>query len=339
MKHMTKAALCAAIMAFALPQGAMADASHQPDDHAPIAVMGDHNHKKGEWMLSYRYSQMSMSGNQDGTTELTPAQVRAQGFGMAPIEMDMEMHMFGGMYGVSDTLTVMAMLPYIRKEMLMENGALARARTSNEGFGDVKVSGLYTLAEAQKGDINHKWLMKFGLSLPTGEVDGRGTTLMGPGNKLPYGMQLGSGTFDPMFAVTYTQSRPEWSFGAQANTVIRLGENSEDYRLGNRVGATTWVARNLNQNVSVSARLTGEVWGDISGEDSDLNPLMSPSMRADLRAGERLDASIGVNYMHQTGALAGHRLAAEFFVPVYENFDGPQLQRDYRLVLGWQKAF
>ena len=33
------------------------------DSHAPIGVMGEHMHKKGEWMLSYRYMYMDMEGS------------------------------------------------------------------------------------------------------------------------------------------------------------------------------------------------------------------------------------------------------------------------------------
>ena len=40
--------------------------SAQPDDHAPIGVMADHQHQKGEWMISYRYMGMAMDGNRDG---------------------------------------------------------------------------------------------------------------------------------------------------------------------------------------------------------------------------------------------------------------------------------
>ncbi len=39
------------------------------DGHAPIGVMGDHMHHKGEWMLSYRYMHMDMEGNRIGTDE------------------------------------------------------------------------------------------------------------------------------------------------------------------------------------------------------------------------------------------------------------------------------
>ena len=36
--------------------------SKRPDDHAPIGVMRDHIHKKGEIMTSYRFLYMKMKG-------------------------------------------------------------------------------------------------------------------------------------------------------------------------------------------------------------------------------------------------------------------------------------
>ena len=56
---------------------ALADEGHELDslDHAPIGVMGDHRHKKGEWMVSYRLMHMDMAGIQIGTDSVTPEQV------------------------------------------------------------------------------------------------------------------------------------------------------------------------------------------------------------------------------------------------------------------------
>ena len=45
------------------------------DGHAPIGVMGDHLHKAGEWMLSYRFMRMDMAGNRDGTSDLSPEEI------------------------------------------------------------------------------------------------------------------------------------------------------------------------------------------------------------------------------------------------------------------------
>lgn len=37
-----------------LCETSLADQVSLPDDHAPIGIMGEHNHKTGEWMASYR---------------------------------------------------------------------------------------------------------------------------------------------------------------------------------------------------------------------------------------------------------------------------------------------
>ena len=71
-----------------------------PDAHAPIWVMGDHIHKVGEWMLSYRYMGMTMSGNRTGVTPKTTADVLTD-YMVAPKEMRMTMHMVGAMHALS----------------------------------------------------------------------------------------------------------------------------------------------------------------------------------------------------------------------------------------------
>ncbi len=38
------------------------------DSHAPISIMGDHMHKKDEFMVSYRYMFMGMDGYQSGSS-------------------------------------------------------------------------------------------------------------------------------------------------------------------------------------------------------------------------------------------------------------------------------
>lgn len=304
-----------------------------PTDHAPIGVMGDHTHSKGEWMLAYRFARMGMEGNRDGSRRLTPAQVRAS-FMVAPLKMETTMHMFGGMYGVNDRLTMTAMLPYIHKSMEMLNAG-GRFKVSSEGFGDVKLGGIVTLQERD----NHNLLLNLGMSLPTGSVNKRDNTPAGANRKLAYGMQIGSGTFDPNLGVTYNGRDHHWAWGGQLHTTLRLGENSENYTLGNVYKASTWIARDLSDAFSVSFRLEGRIWENIDGADPDLNPAMSPGARPDLRGGEQVDALFGVNFIQPEGKMKGHRLALEAGIPLHRNLDGPQLEADYRVMLGWQYAF
>ena len=49
--------------------------------HAPVDVMGDHMHKKGEWMVSYRFMMMTMEDNRDGTNRLDISEVLSNGSG------------------------------------------------------------------------------------------------------------------------------------------------------------------------------------------------------------------------------------------------------------------
>lgn len=345
---MSKKTICAlaltTIISTSYTANAEGDHSHHQHhghhDHSshgqPIGVMGSHTHSEGDWMFSYRYSRMEMDGNRDGTDRLSAAQTRARGFMVAPLDMTMEMHMFGAMYGVNENFTLMAMVPYVRKSMNHETGALVRFKTSTEGLGDTKLTGLYKFYE----DEVHNLHLNAGLSLPTGSIDERGDTPAMANAKLPYPMQLGSGTADPILALTYNGHQDAWGWGGQAGGTFRFGENGDEYRLGNEYNATAWLSRQLNDFIGVSARLDGRAWDDISGADPELNPAMVPTARTDLRGGERVDALIGVTLADGgSDLLNGHRLAAEFGMPVYQNLDGPQLETDYRFVLGWQAAF
>ena len=49
----------------------------------------------------------------------------------------------------------------------------------------------------------------------------------------------------------------------------------------------------------------------------------------------RTDVSLGVNFI----AAGGHRLAFEYSVPVSRSPDGPQLEADDQLLLGYQFSF
>ena len=55
--------------------------------------------------------------------------------------------------------------------------------------------------------------------------------------------------------------------------------------------------------------------------------------------GERLDAILGVNLLGNTAALKGHRLALDVRLPLWQDLNGYQLETDYVVTLGWQKAW
>ncbi|MEM7231829.1 MAG: transporter [Planctomycetota bacterium] len=306
----------------------------RPDGHAPIGVMGDHTHSTGEWMLSYRYMYMAMEGNR-GLGGSKSLQSVLNDFPVAPIRMDMSMHMLGVMHAPSDRLTLMFMAPYIHQEMDHRTRMGTNFTTRTDGFGDFRLGGLISVAEWAKQRIH----LNAGLSLPTGSIEETGRTPMGE-VKLPYPMQLGSGTFDLLPGVTYLgQAGDDWSWGAQALGTVRLGKNSSNYSLGDRAQFTVWGARNWADWISTSLRIDSHFWGNIDGRDPDFNPAMVPTADPNRRGGERVDIGFGVNLYGRKNWYKGQRIALEFAIPMYQALDGPQLETDWTLTAGWQYAW
>ena len=312
----------------------------RPDSHAPIGVMGDHGHKTGEVMLSYRFMAMDMQGLQSGATTVETAEV-LKDFMMAPTAMQMQMHGFGTMFAPYDKLTFMAMASYQLLRMDMEGAhhhtgghhghLVGHHKMSSSGVGDARLEALLTLWKR-----SHLTLLgNIGVSLPTGSILKNGED----GNPLPYPMQLGSGSFEAHPGVTLFGYHGNWSYGSQLRGIFPLHTNSQEYRHGTAVLVTTWGARRLSNWLSLSGRLFFTRWGDIAGSHPELNPRMSPNHRPDWRGGQRLDLAISSNLMVPTGAFTGQRLAIEFQMPVYQNLRGPQLKTTWRFIFGWQYAF
>ncbi|MCH2037248.1 MAG: hypothetical protein MK137_01475 [Rickettsiales bacterium] len=307
--------------------------SSRPDANAPIGVMRDHVHGKGNVMLSYRFNYMNMSGNRDGSSSVTTQEVLDE-YMVAPTEMTMQMHMFGIMYGVTDQLTLSVMGGASAKEMdhVRRNGTTFVM--DNDGITDTSVNALYQFYN----DGKHRVQFNAGISLPTGSFNDHKPN----GSVFAYPMQMGSGTYDLLPGISYSGQTDDWSWGGQLNSTIRLGENNRGYTLGNNYQLTGWGARKLNDMFSISLRLDGRAWDNVDGNDRDIiGPMfMAPPMDADLQGGERIDVLAGVNFIVPQGTvLEGSRYALEFGMPVYERLDGPRLETEYRLTLGWQYAF
>jgi hypothetical protein len=335
---------------------------HTPraDAYAPIGVMGGHHPHRG-LMLSYRYTQMGMEGNLIGDDGVSPdsivTTVPNRFFGIpgqpptlrvVPTEMSMDMHMFSAMYGVTDRITVMGMLPYVEKEMdhVTFAGPVGTTRlgaftTNSDGLGDMSASAIIGLIDQRSVHRQQHLKLLLGVSAPTGSITERGRVLtptgMTPTMRLPYAMQLGSGTWDVLPGAVYTHRSGNFSWGAQYRGFIRAqDENDQGYALGDLHQGTVWAQYQWQAWVSSSLRLAARTQDKIDG--IDLN-IVAPVQTAnpDFYGGERVDLLFGVNLVGQRGLACGHRLAAEVGVPVYQDLNGPQLETDWTFSIGWQK--
>ena len=350
------AALCAASFTPAFAHEGDGGNVTYASDHAPIGVMGDHRHKKGEWMLSYRWMYMDMDGSRDGTDAISPEETVTSvanpyappaTLRVVPLKMPMQMHMVGAMYGLTDRLTLMAMANYTPAEMdhltfqgMMGTTRLGTFTTETSGFGDTSVALIYGLDDGS--DPHTQVNLGLGVSLPTGSVTESDQVLspmnMRPTLRLPYPMQLGSGTYDLKPSIPARTRHGNWTIGGQASGIVRLGDNDEGYTFGDVIEATGWLAYEPRPFISLSGRLKAKSVGKVDGNDVLVRAPVQTADPAN-QGGDTLEALFGVNLAGQTGWIKGHRLSAEIGLPLYRDLNGPQLETDLTFTLGWQKAF
>lgn len=358
-----RAFVCAFIVA---PSFAMADGtepidptftdrqtySTRPDAHAPLSIMGDHMHRTGEIMISMRQMRMTMSSNKIGTDKVSDARilnVQNSNGGMfstlkaVPRKMVMDMTMLGVMYAPNDRVTLASMVHLRTNEMTVTaynpaGVSLGDFKTRSDGLGDTSISALIAVPTNRGGSL-HAGL---GFRLPTGSIKETGL-MQTPMNmwveaRLPYGIQLGSGTYDFTPSLTYQKYVGEFSWGAQWGSIIRLGKNSQGYRLGDHHQFDLWGARRLSASWSVSTHLNLTSTQKINGQDRLIDKPIQTAQTA-FYGGERANFGMGVNWIGRNGPLKGHRFAAEVLGPIYEDLNGPQMALDWSLMVGYQKAF
>ncbi len=312
--------------------------SGRPDGHAPISVMGDHYHSKGDVMFSYRFMRMNMENLLQGTSEITNAQAHNKGYMVTPLTMPMNMHMLGVMYGISNRFTLVAMAMYIENEMDLQmripTGMTREFSTSSAGFGDVKIGVLYKILNKKSQSLH----AQLNLSIPTGKINAEDVTPMSAPNaiQLPYPMQIGSGTFDSDLAITYLGQTELVSWGSQLKSTLRFGENNDTYVLGNRYGLNTWFAYKTSEWLSFSARLEGLVVESIDGVNPSLNPMMVTTADTKNSGGKYVNSGLGFNILIPNGTLKGVRFGFEYAYPIYQNPNGIQLKQQETLTFGVQ---
>jgi len=304
------------------------------DDHAPIGVMGEHIHAKGEWMVSYRFMTMSMEGNLSKSEDISDMMIY-QSYMISPQKMTMNMHMLGLMHAPTDWVTLMLMGSYSINSMDLKMMSGAEFTTESAGISDAKLSGLFKIIKNK----SHKLHANVGLSIPTGSIHLTDNTPMMSNAHLAYPMQTGSGTWDPMIGVTYLGAGKVFSLGTQSKYTMRLMDNEHEYRLGNKFETTGWLAVKVGQSLSFSTRLKFTQSNKIQGSDSSFNPMMMPLFNP-VNSGVRiLGGLLGVNYLVTKGVLRNFRLAAEVSHPLLQNVNGVQMNREWGGIVGLQYAF
>ena len=303
----------------------------------PAGVMTDHIHDKGKWMISYTYMNMTMQGNQMGTTRVSENTVY-QNYTMSPETMNMQMHMVMAMFGITDKLTLMAMggISYNYMTMNMSNTAMSMPgmvmnmgsmtmASESSGITDTKLTALYKILDKSKSGL----IGSCGISLPTGTIQATGTTMLGDNQRLPYGMQIGTGSFGITPGITYTLKSNLFTAGIELGGDIKLNNNSLGYKLGNVYHATVWASYKLLSFVSCSIRTEAISVDKIHGSDKVMNLSVyqtdDPTAKTSNYGGTWCNLYAGLNFHLSNQTFSKFSLLTEYGIPVYQNLNGTQM--------------
>jgi hypothetical protein len=326
-------------------------------DLSPAGVTVGMRHLKGMWMFSYNYMNMQMQGNQSGTSPVSNNAIY-NNYLMAGTKMNMDMHMLMGMYGITDRLTVMAMASYDVMNMSMvglpgetmtmyPDGSMTitpsttsqAMQSKSSGWSDTKLLAQYAFYIHKGTSLT----ASAGVSIPTGSTQEMGTAEdMYLNRRLPYMMQLGSGTVDLLPGLTYLHSdNHNFEFSVQATSAIRTYNNNVGYRLGNEFNLNAWAAYQLFGCLSPSVRVEGTNTGNIQGYDPELQErIIEPSGSSANYGGNVVNGYVGLSYyFKKVPVLNTSRVLVEYGIPLYQNLNGIQLSTKSTFNATWRLAF
>lgn len=325
----------------------------------PMNIPGGGIPETYEYRLKISPTLMHMEGLRDGTEGVNPDDLLgmpAMGKFMAvPTSMDMSMLNISAGYSFTDDLFGGVMLMYKSSSMDMKFNTVMQTlagqtgfEMKSEGLADTMLMGKYRLFADDPLIPKRQSSLLFGLSLPTGSIDERNTThplTMRQSELQPYGMQLGSGSFDPMIGLLYQgSSSPLW-WGANATYIARLYDNKRDYRLGDELRLDLYSMYQVRYDTLFQFQINAEYKGKIRGEmdeavtgasghatqnDPD-SPYVSTLWDTGNYGGTQVFATLGVQW--QPAPL--HILDFSIGLPLYRDLNGPQLEQDYRVMLSW----
>lgn len=271
---------------------------------------------------------------------------------MAPETMSMQMHMVMAMYGVTDRLTLMGMGGYMLSDMsmnmsgnmtgmpgmTMQMGGMTML-SSSSGFSDTRLSALYNFANGAK----HRIIGSLGISLPTGTVRAKGTTMLGDNQRLPYDMQTGSGSYSMVPDVTYARKYGLFYCGVNVGADLKLNYNSLGYKYGNVYHGSAWAGYRFLPFLSATIRGEAVHTDKISGSDPvsaiPVYQANDPTANTANYGGSVANLYTGLNFSLMKPVLEKFRLMVEYGMPLYQNLNGTQMALKSNLLAGVQYSF
>lgn len=312
------------------------DAWARPDDRPPAAAWWTEAVPEGSWRVAYRYENLSYDGLRDGRNDLSRKNVSKRGYDEIPEELATRTHTFELTYGAREFTSVWAALPFHAKELEGDasSGDLDQEST---GVGDLVIGFTHHCCS---DDDDGRMMWHLGLGFPTGSVDEEDDAPGGGDQRLPYPMQLGTGTYALHPGVYWIENEESWTWGVGTRWRIHLDRNDEGYAPGDTATFQAWGSREIAEDLVGTLRLQSHFWGDYHSEDDELDADAGADPLNDehRQGGLRTDLFAGLGW-ELGGERRANRLDLEVGIPIDEWVDGPQMSNEWTVGFGWRYSF
>lgn len=334
----------------------------------PMNIPGGGIPETYEFRIKIQPMLMRMDGLRASAHDVDPASLlgmpvmmgRPTGKFMAvPQNMGMRMLNLALGYSFSDDFFAGVMAMYQDNRMDMRFNRMMTMMTGRTGYtmksrglADTMLMSKYRLYADDPLIPTRQVSLLVGASLPTGSIDKRNTTHPVAVRRLellPYGMQLGSGTVDPIVGLLYQGSHSPWWWGVDAALTGRLYDNQRNYRLGNIGRLDAYLMNQLRYDFLWQAQLNLEWKGRIRGQADEAangfsghathgdprTPFMTPLWNPANYGGVKVSAALGLQW--QPKPL--HIFDLLVRVPIHQRLNGVQLKDQFAVMFTWYIEF
>jgi len=319
----------------------------------PMNILGGGIPETKEFRFKLSPMFMRMEDLADGSSDVNPDSLLGMpnmGKDMA-VPLNMDMTMLNLAVGYSFTDDFFAGLMFMRKNNDMDmrfNSKMKQITGGNgytmhsEGMGDTMLMTKYRLFYDDPLIPTKQVSLLLGVNIPTGSIDAKNSThplAIRQGEQLPYSMQLGSGTWDPVLGIVYQQSASPYWWGAAFVYTGRWYDNDRDYRLGDEAKLDLYMMYQVRYDFVLQAQLNGRYWGDIRGEmdeaatgESGRSTKGDPASRfmttlwnTDNYGGSKVRGTVGFQWQ----PVPLNILEFTIGLPLSQYLNGPQLKEKY----------
>ncbi len=306
---------------------------------AQESLLGTQAPGGGRVSLQLSYSYTLMDKFKEGEASRSLAGIESQGkYTIIPTRMGMTRYTLTAGYGVTPRLKLFVSIPYVRNtmdmQMFMDMGMgpqwMEHHMDPLDGLGDITVLALYRVY--QDSDIRPTGILAAGAGLKTttGEYRQRGSN----GRFIHAHMQPGTGSWDPILALSYTKLSRKFLLQGDASYEIAT-RNSEGYAFGSSITADLTGKYSAGELLNL---VGGVVFLHQSRSSDSKGRYTNPASLIDDPAntgGDSLWLSPGLEILPLKNTVLG----AKVQVPVWERVNGVQLVASYRLLFSATYGF